>query len=88
MALSRDVGFDVVVLDYSMPDRNGIEIAAAMLAERPQQHVALCSAYLNADVQASAAALGVEFCVEKDLFITDRHACSAPSADPAHLVVV
>ena len=71
LELWRSTSPDVVVLDYSMPGRNGIDVAAEMLAERPGQRVVLCSAYLNADVKASAAEIGVGACVEKDVFMTD-----------------
>src|SRR5436305_11191950 len=35
---------DVIVLDNRMPDRNGLDVAAEMLAERPDQSIILFSA--------------------------------------------
>lgn len=70
LALWRGLSPDVVVLDYAMPGRNGIDVAAEILAERPHQHVVLCSAHLDPGVKASAVELGIP-CVEKDVFTTE-----------------
>lgn len=56
----------MVLLDYRMPGRNGIEVAADILAEDPHQHVILFSAYFSEDVVAEASRLGVRECVSKD----------------------
>jgi CheY-like chemotaxis protein len=39
--------FDVVILDYRMPDRNGLEVAKEILTINPHQRIILASAYLE-----------------------------------------
>ena len=59
---------DVVVLDHRMPDRTGLEVAAEMLAERPEQSIILFSAFLDEETIARAEALGVRACLSKDRY--------------------
>lgn len=66
LALWREDHHDVVVLDYRMPGRNGLDVAATMLAERPEQDVILFSAYLDDTTMATAERLGVRGCLSKD----------------------
>jgi YesN/AraC family two-component response regulator len=62
----RDHEPDVVILDHRMPNLNGLETAARILSEKPDQDVVLFSAYLSEDAEREAAALGVRACVSKD----------------------
>ena len=39
--------FDAVILDYRMPDRNGLEVAREILTINPHQRIILASAYLE-----------------------------------------
>ena len=39
--------FDVVVVDYAMPKKNGVELAKAILAEQPKQKIIFVSAHGN-----------------------------------------
>lgn len=55
----------VVLLDNQMPGPTGLEVAARMLADRPEQLIVLFSAYLSDDIVASAEALGIVRCVSK-----------------------
>lgn len=57
---------DVVVLDNRMPGRSGLEVAAEILAEQPEQSIILFSAYLDDDTLARADQLGVRACLSKD----------------------
>jgi DNA-binding NarL/FixJ family response regulator len=57
---------DVIVLDYRMPGRSGLEVAAEILAEAPDQSIILFSAFLDDDTLARADALGVRACLSKD----------------------
>lgn len=57
---------DLVVLDHRMPRRAGLEVAAEILAEVPDQPIVLFSAFLDQDLRARAAALGVRRCLAKD----------------------
>jgi CheY-like chemotaxis protein len=56
----------VIVLDNRMPELTGLEVAARILAERPEQHIVLYSAFLDDAVRREAAELGVRECVTKD----------------------
>jgi CheY-like chemotaxis protein len=38
--------FDVAILDYNMPDRNGLEVAREILTINPHQRIIIASAYL------------------------------------------
>jgi CheY-like chemotaxis protein len=55
----------VMVLDYKMPGLSGLEVAARVLAESPEQPIILFSANLSADVRERAHELGVRSCVPK-----------------------
>jgi DNA-binding NarL/FixJ family response regulator len=57
---------DVVVLDNRMPGRSGLEVAAEILAEQPDQSIILFSAYLDDETVRQAGALGVRACLSKD----------------------
>ena len=57
---------DVVVLDVRMPGRNGLEVAADILAIRPAQKIVLFTAYLDRETRAEATRVGVQECVHKD----------------------
>lgn len=56
---------DVVILDNRMPELTGLEVARRILAERPSQLILLYSAFLDDDVRARAAEIGVARCVSK-----------------------
>ena len=56
---------DVVILDNRMPGLSGLEVAAQILEERPEQLIVLYSAFLDDDVRARAAGLGITRCVSK-----------------------
>jgi two-component system response regulator DesR len=57
---------EVVVLDEMMPDMNGVETASAILARRPAQQMILCTAFLDADLEARARAAGFQAVLHKD----------------------
>jgi DNA-binding NarL/FixJ family response regulator len=57
---------DVIVLDFRMPDRNGLEVAADILEASPGQSIVLFSAYLDENTVAEAQRVGVRECVSKD----------------------
>jgi DNA-binding NarL/FixJ family response regulator len=57
---------DVIVIDYLMPGRNGLEVAAEVLAERPQQSIVLFSAYIDDATLVAAEAAGIRQCISKD----------------------
>jgi CheY-like chemotaxis protein len=56
---------DVVILDYHMPGKEGIEVATEMLAQEPRQQIVLFSAYVTPELESRAEAIGVRACVGK-----------------------
>jgi DNA-binding NarL/FixJ family response regulator len=57
---------DVIVLDYRMPGRDGLAVAAEILAESPSQAVILFSASLDEVPLGRAEHVGVRACLAKD----------------------
>jgi two-component system chemotaxis response regulator CheY len=55
----------VVLLDNRMPGPTGLEVAAQLLAETPDQLIVLFSAYLTDEDERVAAELGVARCLSK-----------------------
>jgi YesN/AraC family two-component response regulator len=59
---------DVVILDNRMPGKDGLDVAAEMLAQEPRQHIVLFSAFVTPEIEERANALGVRACVGKSDF--------------------
>lgn len=57
---------ELVVLDYRMPDANGVEVARTILAEHPGLPILLFSAFVDENVQADAARVGIGACLSKE----------------------
>ena len=66
---------DVVVMDYKMPDMDGISAAKVIKEDRPEQPIILYTAYLDADLERKAKQAGVAMCVGKVEGLTqlERH---------------
>ena len=64
----RAIAPDVVVLDHRMPGATGLQVAAQILAERPDQSIILFSAHLDDELIASASELGIRACISKDRY--------------------
>jgi DNA-binding NarL/FixJ family response regulator len=57
---------EVVLLDYRLPGRDGLDVAEEILREDPDQTVVLFSAYLDDATIRRAETIGVAECVSKD----------------------
>jgi len=58
----------VVVLDERMPDMDGIQTAARIREQRPEQRIILFSAYVDDRLARKAQAAGINACVDKSGF--------------------
>ena len=57
--------FDAVVTDYNMPGLSGMDVAVAVMTERPSMLVALASGYLRPSEAEHARALGIRTTIPK-----------------------
>ena len=55
----------IILLDNQMPGMSGLEVAAQILADRPDQIIVLFSAFLDPGMRAEARRIGVAACVPK-----------------------
>ena len=65
LAVVDDVDPKVIVLDQMMPGMDGLETATRILEKRPGQLIVLYSAFLDADLEAQADAVGITACLRK-----------------------
>jgi CheY-like chemotaxis protein len=56
---------DVVVMDYKMPETDGLTAARGIREQRPNQAIVLYSAYLDEDVEKEAREAGIALCLGK-----------------------
>ncbi|MCU1488094.1 MAG: response regulator receiver protein [Actinomycetia bacterium] len=56
---------DIVVVDYKMPDVDGLETAARLRALRPDQVMILYTAFVDPELEARARAVGVSVVLGK-----------------------
>lgn len=71
VALARTAKPDVVLMDMSMPDANGIHAAREILRERPETKVLVLSMYSDAQYVRSALDAGVSGYILKSALETD-----------------
>ena len=66
---------DVIVMDYKMPDMDGLTAARAIRSTRPKQGIILYTAYLDQKLEKEAREAGVALCVGKVEGLTqlERH---------------
>jgi CheY-like chemotaxis protein len=87
LALVHQSAFDMALLDFNMPGRDGLTLAAELRELSPRMPVAVISANLQTEVVARAAEVGAQF-LPKPLtrdamsaFIADAE--QRPGRDPA-----
>jgi CheY-like chemotaxis protein len=56
---------DVIVMDYRMPEMDGLTTARAVQEQRPDQPIILYTAYLDEKLEALAKEAGVAICIGK-----------------------
>ncbi|MET0676213.1 MAG: response regulator [Bradyrhizobium sp.] len=61
LALAKDTAFDIALLDFNMPGRDGLQLAADLLAVKPKMPLAVVSANHQDEVVAQARAIGAVF---------------------------
>ena len=61
LALARQSGVDIALLDFNMPGRDGLSLAADIRALDPRIAVALVSANVQQEILDRASAVGATF---------------------------
>ena len=61
LALARQEQFDIALVDFNMPGRDGLELAAELRSLLPDMPVALVSANLQVEIVNRAEATGAQF---------------------------
>jgi DNA-binding NarL/FixJ family response regulator len=59
--LAKQEAFDLAVLDFNMPDRDGLRLAADLHALKPKMPLAVISANQQKEIVDRAAAVGARF---------------------------
>ena len=75
ISLCTEVKPDVVVMDYKMPDMDGLATAEGIRKDRPEQAIILYTAYLDPKLEQQAKEAGVALCIGKVEGLTqlERH---------------
>jgi DNA-binding NtrC family response regulator len=73
LALLRDPfhQVEVVMLDYRLPDANGLQLLAAIHGASPRSRVVLMTAYGTPEIAAEAVRLGAVCVVDKPIEMSD-----------------
>jgi CheY-like chemotaxis protein len=61
LALAKSSSFDLAILDFNMPGRDGLQLAAEMLALKPGVPLAVISANHQVEVVTRAREVGATF---------------------------
>lgn len=63
--ITPDSDPDVIVMDYKMPDMDGLAAAQSIRKGRPTQSIILYTAYLDVELERRARKAGVAVCIGK-----------------------
>jgi len=61
LALAKQSPFDIALLDFNMPGRDGLGLAADLREMSPDMPIALVSANVQQEIMHKAAAVGADF---------------------------
>ena len=61
LVLSSDGAFDIALLDFNMPGRDGLELAGELRQAHPKMPIAIISANHQDEIVARAKAIGATF---------------------------
>ena len=61
LVLSGDGAFDIALLDFNMPGRDGLELAGELRQAHPKMPIAIISANHQDEIVARAKAIGATF---------------------------
>lgn len=61
MALAKDKAFDIAILDFNMPGRDGLQLATDLLAVWPHTPLAIVSANHQTEIVERAKSIGAVF---------------------------
>lgn len=61
LALARQSSFDIALLDFNMPGRDGLSLAADLLGIKAEMPVAVISANLQHEIVTRAKEIGADF---------------------------
>lgn len=61
----RKGGIDILICDYQLPDRDGLDLLREAKALAPQVPMILITAFGSRDLYARAAAIGVDIFIDK-----------------------
>lgn len=61
VSLAKETAFDIALLDFNMPGRDGLQLAADLLTLRPSTPLAIVSANHQAEIVGRAKDLGAVF---------------------------
>jgi DNA-binding NarL/FixJ family response regulator len=61
LSLAKDTSFDVALLDFNMPGRDGLDLAAELLALHPSTPLAVVSANHQEEIVRRAKDIGAAF---------------------------
>lgn len=65
VSVVQEANPDVIVMDYKMPDMDGLSTARAVRELRPSQAIILYTAYLDSKLEAEARSAGIALCIGK-----------------------